>query len=369
MRYLGIIEGFYGESWSWIARRDCSQFMTDVGLNAYIYAPKSDAKLRVNWRQPWSNAELDTLQQCALEFKQQGIAFGLGLSPVGLCDAAFSGMAAKEAKNALAQFDHKLDQIAEISSDLLCILFDDVPSSGEKMAAMQLALCERVQEKANARHMIVCPSYYTTDPILEKLFGSRPLDYWQELGRGLDSSIDFFWTGEQVCSATYAEDNLQFIAEQLRRPPVLWDNYPVNDGEKLSRHLHLKAFESQPFLLDLTVGHFSNPMNQAYLSQLPLASLAFQYQQMSETGMSQEDISVAAADHWQQFAKRQMGESFAIDLLKDIEQFQIQGLDKISAPDKAALIKKYSGFSSVYAKEVVDWLEERYRFDPACLTG
>ena len=369
MRYLGIIEGFYGASWSWAARRDYPQFMADVGLNAYIYAPKSDSKLRSNWSEPWTDAEISALQQCARNFKQRGMAFGIGISPIGLCDAAQGDKGAKAMQNALAQLDHKLDQIASISTDLLCILFDDVPSSGNQMASMQLALCERIRAKAKAKKIMVCPSYYTTDPVLEKLFGPMPADYWRALGSGLDSDVDFFWTGEQVCSATYSEENLQLIAEQLQRPPVLWDNYPVNDGAKLSRHLHLKAFDCEPFLTELTAGHFANPMNQAYLSQLPLATLAFQYAQMSKGNTSQEDACDDVNEYWRKIAKQQMGNALAADLLADIEQFQTQGLDEISINDKALLIKKYSHYSSAYAEEVVAWLKEQYRFDPACLTG
>ena len=369
MRYLGIIEGFYGTSWSWAARRDYPRFMADVGLNAYIYAPKSDSKLRANWSEPWTDAEISALQQCAHDFKQRGMVFGIGISPIGLCDAAQGDKGAKAMQNALAQLDHKLDQIASISTDLLCILFDDVPSSGDQMASMQLALCERIRAKAKAQKIMVCPSYYTTDPVLEKLFGPRPADYWRALGSGLDSDVDFFWTGEQVCSASYSEDNLQLIAEQFQRPPVLWDNYPVNDGAKLSRHLHLKAFSYQPFLTELTAGHFANPMNQAYLSQLPLATLAFQYAQMSKGNTRQEDACDDVSEYWRAIAKQQMGDAFAADLLADVEQFQTQGLDKISINDKALLIKKYNHYSSAYAEEVVGWLEERYRFDPACLTG
>ena len=369
MRYLGIIEGFYGTSWSCAARQDYPQFMADVGLNAYIYAPKSDSKLRANWSEPWSDAEISALQQCAADFQQRGLAFGIGISPIGLCDAAQADSVTKARQNALAQLDHKLDQIASISTDLLCILFDDVPSSGDQMASMQLALCERIRARAKAKKVIVCPSYYTTDPILETLFGPMPADYWRALGSGLDSDVDFFWTGEQVCSASYSEENLHLIAEQLQRPPVLWDNYPVNDGAKLSRHLHLKAFGCQPFLKKLTAGHFANPMNQAYLSQLPLATLAFQYAQMSTDITGHKNVSGAVDTYCRQFAKQQMGESFAADLLADVEQFQTQGLDNISMSDKALLIKKYSGYSSVYAEEVVAWLKEQYRFDPACLTG
>ena len=40
--------------------------------------------------------------------------------------------------------------------------------------------------------------------------------------------------------------SLKDITELMRRPPVLWDNYPVNDSAKMSRHLHLAPFEGRP---------------------------------------------------------------------------------------------------------------------------
>ena len=110
-------------------------------------------------------------------------------------------------------------------------------------------------------------------------------------------------------------------------------------------------------------------MNQAYLSQLPLATLAFQYAQMSKGKTRQADACDDVNEYWRAIAKQQMGDAFAADLLADVEQFQTQGLDKISINDKALLIKKYNHYPSAYAEEVVGWLEERYRFDPACLTG
>lgn len=58
----------------------------------------------------------------------------------------------------------------------------------------------------------------------------------------------------------------------------MWDNYPVNDGSKASSFLHLRAFENRPAeLAELTAGHAVNPMKQAALSVLPLATLPMSY--------------------------------------------------------------------------------------------
>src|SRR5690606_13501671 len=98
------------------------------------------------------------------------------------------------------------------------------------------------------------------------------------LGRGLDADIDIFWTGPKVISTRYPREHLREIADKLQRPPLLWDNYPVNDAKRLTSYLHLLAFTGrEPELRELTRGHLANPMNQALLSQIPLHSLAGLY--------------------------------------------------------------------------------------------
>lgn len=370
MRYLGVIEGFYGRSWPWSARAQYPQFMAGVGLNSYIYAPKSDSKLRSNWREPWTEQELAPLIKLATECKRCDIGFGVGLSPLGLTAAALES-------NGLSMLDARLEQIAVIGCDFLAILFDDVASDGNAMAQRQLAIVEHVSGSGCATNYLVCPTYYCTDPVLEKLFGLRPKNYWRELGAGLDSRIDYFWTGEQVCSRHYSEDNLQYISEQFRRAPVLWDNYPVNDGEKLSRYLHLKPFNQQAdagVLAALTAGHFANPMNQACLSQLSLSTLADQYMPHGTDIRHKRGAEANSAEYaWRAFAEQKLGRQLAKDLIADVELFQSQGLDTLDDVRKAALREKYgqytSGFACELATEIVDWLDEKYRFDPACLTG
>ena len=367
-RPVGVIEGFYGRSWSWSARNEYAQFMADENLSVYIYAPKSDLKLRHSWFEPWSDEELSALQFLAQRFEAKGLAFGIGLSPIGLTALNVGSQAAAKSYQ---QLDEKLAQIKSISPDLLCVLFDDMPSLGNDMARQQLRVVDHIVAKAVADRYIVCPSYYSTDPILEKLFGPKPKAYWRELGQGLPAEIGYFWTGEQVCSEDFVEDNLHFIADQLARLPVIWDNYPVNDGAKLSRFLHLQPFKGRSSLIDMSAGHFANPMNQPYLSQLPLASLARLYPWLGAAGT----LSGSHADEnsaellWQKDAKRLFGSALGQSVLKDASIFSSQGLDELSSEQKQALVNHYSDFNSVYANELVDWLTEQYVFDPACLTS
>ena len=55
-------------------------------------------------------------------------------------------------------------------------------------------------------------------------------------------------------------------------------------------------------------------------------------------------------------------------ILEDIPLFQDVGLDGMTGDQKAALIQKYDEFQSPLSEEIVDWLQEGYAFDPACLT-
>ena len=96
-RPVGVIEGFYGRSWSWSVRHEYAQFMADENLSAYIYAPKSDVKLRHAWFEPWTDEELLALQLLAKEFKAKGLAFGIGLSPIGLAALNAGSQAATKA--------------------------------------------------------------------------------------------------------------------------------------------------------------------------------------------------------------------------------------------------------------------------------
>ncbi|NDC88562.1 MAG: hypothetical protein EB075_07120 [Bacteroidetes bacterium] len=48
---LGVVEGFFGKSWSWEARRHYAQFLSGNGFTTYLYAPKNDDYFRKHWTQ------------------------------------------------------------------------------------------------------------------------------------------------------------------------------------------------------------------------------------------------------------------------------------------------------------------------------
>ena len=112
-------------------------------------------------------------------------------------------------------------------------------------------------------------------------------------------------------------------------------------------------------------------MNQPYLSQLPLASLArlYPWLRAADIGTVSHADEKTAELLWQEDAERLFGSALGNSVLKDASIFSTQGLDELSAMEKQTFINHYAGFNSVYADELVDWLTEQYVFDPACLTG
>ena len=349
----GSIEGFFGQSWSWDERHQHLIFLAAQGYDFYIYAPKSDTYLRRHWHLNWPLQEFAELQKLRTHCQELGLRFGIGLSPLEI-----HRLDTNERHQRLLQ---RLQQINLLAPDILCLLFDDMRGDLPQLAAQQIDLVHQAVAASNSRAFIFCPTYYSFDPVLEKVFGKMPEHYWHDLEQHLDKHIDIFWTGEKVCSKHYPQAPLQQVSELLGRKPFLWDNYPVNDGAIKSKHLHLRPVpQAHSQLSDAIAGHAVNPMNQPWLSQLALASLALAYQNSAH-------YTPEAAQ--QQLLPQLCGKALAGALEQDIDLFQDQGLNQIDTALRQELIAKYRVFlPSPYARELIAWLEGQYQFDPACLT-
>ena len=348
---LGVVEGFFGRPWSWQARQDYAPFLAAQGCNSYVYAPKSDAWLRKQWQQPFPQPHLDALSELRGRYALHGVDFGIGFSPFEL----YKDFSARNRE--LLQM--KLQQINAIDPDTLCILFDDMMGDLGDLASAQGAIMEFVRTHSSARRFAICPTYYSDDPLLTRHFGAQPERYLEDLGRKLAADIEIFWTGPKVISSCYPAAHLRDVAARLGRKPLLWDNYPVNDNKRLSSFLHLRPFTGRDAeLRELCSGHLSNPMNQAYLSQLPLYALSAVYAQQPTTP---EHLFGAACNAL-------CPPDLAQALLQDAASFQAAGLDSFDVFLKERMLRKYASFNHPMAEEVCGWLRGEYAFDPACLT-
>lgn len=351
-RPVGVIEGFFGQPWGWSDRAGYAGFLEEVGFDFYVYAPKADPYLRRRWREPLPTASVEALAETAAAFRNAGLAFGIGLSPFEIY---------LEPEPATAALRAKVAQLNEIGPDILCLLFDDMRGDLPGLAERQAAILARVAEHSSARRFVFCPTYYSQDPVLEKVFGPMPKGYLADLGRLVDPEIGIFWTGPRVCSGAFPPGHLDEIAGQLRRKPFLWDNILANDGAETSNFLHLRGVRERPASLrEALAGHAVNPMNQAWLSRIPLLTLAESY----ALGAGYDP-----ARSFETACRRLCGEALGARISGAVGLLQDQGLAGITEERRRALTEAFGRFAGdPYAGELRAWLDGAYAFDPACLT-
>jgi hyaluronoglucosaminidase len=340
----GIIEGFYGRPWSWEARAETMRLLAPHGYSFYLYAPKADPYLRRRWQEPYPSNMADNIAAFGSACRDQGVRFGIGLSPYEIYrsfdDRARTDLAAK------------LAFIDDAGADDLAILFDDMRGDIPGLADGQAEIVHWAAERTRASRVIVCPTYYSDDPVLDRVFGARPVDYLRRLGELLDPAIDIFWTGEEVCSREISTAHVQRVASQLRRKPFLWDNYPVNDGQRMSQYLHLRGFTGRPSdLLDHIAAHGVNPALQPTLTRIPALTLADRYR----LGDAYE---YGVAFH--RAATEVVGAELAAMLRDDLLVLQDVGLDRL-ADKEPALRERYAGVDHAAAREIIAWLDGEYR--------
>lgn len=347
---LGLIEGFYGRQWSWTERHAMAGFLAEAGYSHYLYAPKGDAALRRLWQEPFSLGWRVNIEAFAFHCGTVGLKWGLGLSPMGL--------QAEYGPQERARLQRKMAEICALEPDFLWVLFDDMRGDYNRLARNQCAVVADISS-AFSGELAVCPSYYSEDPILDEVFGQRPDGYLRELSQGIDADIDLLWTGPRVLSPTLTAADCERFGVETGRKPLLWDNYPVNDGARTSRFLHLDAFRGrEPALQTSAKGHFVNPMNQTWLSRIPLASLPALYR-----ARENYDPDVARSDSFDQ-----LPDALRSLLSRDWSVFQREGLDAFDEARRAGLMADYEQLNHPAAREVVAWLGGDYAFDPDCLT-
>ena len=341
---LGIIEGFYGKPWTWDARKHTVTFLAPYGYRFYMYAPKADPYLRRSWQEPYPAHLAASIGDLAQHCRSVGVRFGMGLSPYELFNN-FDGASRDALSRKLAFFD-------EVGVEDLAILFDDMRGDVPGLAGLQVEIVNFAVERTRASRVVVCPSYYSDDPVLDRVFGTRPDGYVEELGRDLSPDIEIFWTGEEVISRQYSSGHLERVATQLRRKPFIWDNYPVNDGQRMSQYLHLRGFTGRGVEMSEHVsGHGINPALQPTLNRIPAITLSDSYRQGASYQYSQS---------FRHACTGVLGEELGAMVREDLLTLQDIGLDRLGEKEKL-LRERYSAIDHEGAREIIAWLDGAYR--------
>lgn len=348
MNHFGVIEGFFGPQWSRDKRKSYAPYLQKVGADFFIYAPKQDPFLRKKWRDPWSVAYVAELEKLKRHFNQYGIRFGVGLSPFGLGETL-----SEEDQSSLRQ---KLNLLNELKIEILGLFFDDMPIT-KKLAQNQLKVVTDVRKHFSGK-IIFCPSFYSPDPILDKVFGARPPSYLEDIACGLSADISIAWTGPKVISPELSREHLEETLKTLKRRPFIWENFFANDGPKNCKFLKLRPYSGRNSeMLQFLDGIGFNLMNQPELSKvLFLSSL-----KVLRDGFTSHEAFISACD---ELCSKELS-SF---LQEHSDTFLSRGLDEISSEEKGKFLQKLKAFSDPSAREIEDWLTDRYLVGTECLT-
>ncbi len=343
---LGLIEGYFGQPWSHAERKLVAGELRRLGYSFFHYAPKADDFLRRRWRERHPDSAQADLRELSSHCRGLGMRFGVGLSPYELY-RDFSGPAK-------ADFLAKLRALDEIGLDDLAILFDDTRGDVPEIAAREAEIVHEALAVTKATRVVMCPTYYSDDRMLDVVFGERPAGYLEDLGRRLDPRVGVYWTGEEICAHQHSPGHLSRVAQALRRKPILWDNYPVNDGPRMSRFLHLRGFtgragENAPHL----AAHAINPALQPRLTLLPAATLVASYR---------EGPGYCYMRALRDAARELAGPDLAAMIEADLLYLQDLGIDHLQA-DRGRLRERYAAVDHPMAAEIVRWLDGAYTME------
>jgi len=270
----GVIEGFYGQPWSRGERLELFDWLEISHLNAYLYAPKDDLKLRARWREPYITDEVAALRELVDIADVKGAEFIYALSP-GL-DITYSN------QGDIDKIKSRFDQILDAGATNFALLFDDIPDTmhAEDIARFQNfasahahvanEIFRFLQQRSPKNRLLFCPTPYCGRMAARQLGGPN---YLPILGRELAPQINVFWTGPEIISEDISVAHIREIAALLRRKPLLWDNLHANDYD--GRRFFVGPYSGRPReLLNEVAGILTNPNCEFHLNYLPIFTLA-----------------------------------------------------------------------------------------------
>jgi len=347
MQKIGVIEGFFGPQWPEQDRLNYATFLSRFGGDFYIYAPKQDAFLRKAWRDQWPAEYLEKLKNLISTFHSQNVEFGVGFSPFGLGEALN--------QEDISHLRAKLKILSDLKIDMLGLFFDDMPITAN-LAATQLSVLNLVKNNFGGK-IIFCPSFYSYDPILDKVFGQRPENYLEEIANGTPLNVSIAWTGPKVISPVIDVEHLREVNTLLKRKPFIWENFFANDGPRNCKFLKLKPLtgrDASTFTQVEAIG--LNLMNQSELSKILFLSSKLVLEGETPELAFEKAITVLCSESLKNF------------LLKHSDDFLNKGLDNFSSDEKSCFIEELEAFPEASAKEISDWLTDKYTVGSECLT-
>ncbi len=252
----GVVEGFYGNPWSFDDRLSQFDFYGANKLDTYIYGPKDDPYHHGSWREPYPADKAEQMKLMAEAAARNKVWFVWAMHP--------GNAIVSEADRSAAL--NKLELMYDMGFRSFAIFFDDISNySAENQAAYLNFLTDNfVKKHSDITPMIMCPSQYNR--------GWVGGTYLQELGEKMYPEVRVMWTGNSVVDMINVSD-LDWVRPVIKRDPLIWLNYPVND---YGQHNLLMGpfYGNDAEVPALVAGFTANPMQYAEASKVALYQMA-----------------------------------------------------------------------------------------------
>ena len=282
VKMRGIVEGFYGHTYSMENRLDLFDYCKRYKMNTYMYGPKSDPYHAGMWRDEYPTSitpeqrfmgliDQNDVRTLAAKAKECHVDFIWSVHPA----LQGGGIDFYNLDPGIDQIMAKFDHMHQLGIRHFGVSIDDMaghPNTQHELAdRVQRRLMERYQSAetpADDRvgELIFVPSQYALN------FGTHTLSAF----KSVQSDVELVFTGYDVFS-NIRESALRNIQEFIGRKPVMWWNNPVNDDHDDFLYMHgLTArwtIETQNPIPSMG-GLLMNPMNQAQASKICLFGAA-----------------------------------------------------------------------------------------------
>ena len=287
----GFIEGYYGNPWS---TEDRANLMTWGGyykLNSYFYAPKDDPKHNSNWRELYTQEELETkIKPLAEAGNASKCRFVFALHPFMYNAVRFNTEENYQADLKIVQ--DKFAQVIGAGVRQIAILADDAGNVGSTNYIRFLNdMTQWLQEMQKTY-----PDLKQTLPFCTVEYMGRGESYYAQF----PENVQIVMTGGKVWGEV-SDNFTSTFTQNTGRGPYMWINWPCTDNSK--KHLIMGGYSD--FLQigvdpDNIQGIVLNPMQQSEPSKVAIFGNACYSWNIWETQKEADkawDASFACVDH------------------------------------------------------------------------
>lgn len=257
----GFIEGYYGNPWSVEDRVNLMTWSGYYKLNSYFYAPKDDPKHNSNWRELYTEEELEEL---IVPLAEAGNAskcrYVYALHPYMSNAISYASEEAYQADLAIVKA--KFTQVIECGVRQIAILADDAGSVGGDNYIRTLEdITEWIVEMQE-----IYPDLKIELPFCTVEYGGYGESYYSQF----PENVQIIMTGGKVWGEV-SQNYTDSFTNNVGRGPYLWINWPCTDNSK--NHLIMAGYADflQPGVSPEKIeGIVLNPMQQSEPSKVAI---------------------------------------------------------------------------------------------------